>query len=675
MPRPGLTPLILAICCVWSAAASGMPDQKMEPPRIVKRVEPIYPEAARRAGIKGDVTVEATIGIDGNVRDAKILQSIPQLDEPALAAVRQWEYAPATVDGVATPVIVTVKVSFALGAPAANVRTGGPLVLYRDAEDWTLNGTPLLDGNLRLRLAEAMRHEADKQLFVRLLDGTTYGQLVETLASALAAGVERLYVFDGADPEQAVRVSLEAVPATQTKVNLPAADAAASATKPASIISVPRAGATANARTALQRAGKGAAVRLEIDAARPIADVWEILRAAAAQGLDRVVLAVRQTGAAAPAKSDPAASLQSQGEWEKLAQTAAKLTQDNRLTEAIAMVEKFVGRHPTFSDARFQLGRLYELRSLSAPAATPAARSDLLSAAKHFAQAAELQADPSMRFVMIWKLARLYGPDELDDPAEAHRYARRLIAEHPDRAESHMVYARLLRDKGDIAAAAAVMRKGRAAATMPVPGLLMAAQYLLEQVQGSRELPRDTARSLLQEAIAITESIVMHPEKDDRDYRLATLAKSMALELEAERVAADRQQRVALLAESERWGAPIEQHRNGAPPPPRRLSAAEAADLEWRAVLRWNGRLADEGKLAEAIAGFQRYLAERPKSHAAHVEIAELLIRAAAAASDEKTRTANRDQAIAHLQRAIALAPTPAERDAASARMRELNKR
>ena len=59
--------------------------------------------------------VEATIGTDGRVTDAKILRSpYPLLEPAALDAVRQWEYAPLVLNGVAVPVIITVTVNFAL---------------------------------------------------------------------------------------------------------------------------------------------------------------------------------------------------------------------------------------------------------------------------------------------------------------------------------------------------------------------------------------------------------------------------------------------------------------------------------------------------------------------------------------------------------------------------------
>ena len=58
------------------------------------------------------VILEVTIGADGSVTDAKVLRSIPMLDEAALEAVRQWRYEPTMLNGVAVPVIITVPVSF-----------------------------------------------------------------------------------------------------------------------------------------------------------------------------------------------------------------------------------------------------------------------------------------------------------------------------------------------------------------------------------------------------------------------------------------------------------------------------------------------------------------------------------------------------------------------------------
>lgn len=84
------------------------------PPAKTRDVKPIYPPDAHAAGIQGVVIIEATIGRDGRVRDTRVLRSIPMLDEAALGAVRQWEFSPTHLNGVAVPVIMTVTVSFTL---------------------------------------------------------------------------------------------------------------------------------------------------------------------------------------------------------------------------------------------------------------------------------------------------------------------------------------------------------------------------------------------------------------------------------------------------------------------------------------------------------------------------------------------------------------------------------
>lgn len=86
----------------------------MEPPRKIKDAKPIYPPQALADEARGSVVVEATVGIDGRVVDAKVVRSILQLDAAALAAVRQWEFLPARLNGAPVAVIITVVVNFAI---------------------------------------------------------------------------------------------------------------------------------------------------------------------------------------------------------------------------------------------------------------------------------------------------------------------------------------------------------------------------------------------------------------------------------------------------------------------------------------------------------------------------------------------------------------------------------
>lgn len=87
---------------------------KIRPPTKTKDVTPVYPEAARSAKVQGVVIVEATIGANGKVADARVLRSVPHLDEAALAAVKQWEFSPTLLNGKPVPVVMTVTVNFKL---------------------------------------------------------------------------------------------------------------------------------------------------------------------------------------------------------------------------------------------------------------------------------------------------------------------------------------------------------------------------------------------------------------------------------------------------------------------------------------------------------------------------------------------------------------------------------
>ena len=86
----------------------------IKPPNKVKDVRPIYPPIAQSARVSGVVIIEATIGADGKVKDAKVLRSIPLLDQAAVDAVKQWQFTPTLLNGVPVPVIMTVTVNFTL---------------------------------------------------------------------------------------------------------------------------------------------------------------------------------------------------------------------------------------------------------------------------------------------------------------------------------------------------------------------------------------------------------------------------------------------------------------------------------------------------------------------------------------------------------------------------------
>ncbi len=91
------------------------PGSGVMPPRLLREVKAGYTEDARRANIEGEVVLEIVVRRDGSVSDVKLVNGLPRgLNERAIAAVRQWRFAPATRLGQAVDVIVEVAVEFKL---------------------------------------------------------------------------------------------------------------------------------------------------------------------------------------------------------------------------------------------------------------------------------------------------------------------------------------------------------------------------------------------------------------------------------------------------------------------------------------------------------------------------------------------------------------------------------
>jgi TonB family protein len=81
-------------------------------PTKIKDVRPEYPADARAAGVQGVVILEAVIDETGAVSSARVLRSIPMLDQAALDAVRQWQFTPTLLNGVPVSVMMTVTINF-----------------------------------------------------------------------------------------------------------------------------------------------------------------------------------------------------------------------------------------------------------------------------------------------------------------------------------------------------------------------------------------------------------------------------------------------------------------------------------------------------------------------------------------------------------------------------------
>ena len=81
---------------------------------LLNKVIPVYPPAAKKAGIQGKVVLDAVIGTDGNIESLKVISGPQELQQSALDAVRQWTYKPYLLNGDPVEVETTLNIIYNL---------------------------------------------------------------------------------------------------------------------------------------------------------------------------------------------------------------------------------------------------------------------------------------------------------------------------------------------------------------------------------------------------------------------------------------------------------------------------------------------------------------------------------------------------------------------------------
>jgi protein TonB len=82
--------------------------------RILHKVDPVYPEAARVAGTQGIVILDVIVAPDGTVKHLRPVSGPDLLARSALDAVQFWRFEPYRSAGVAVDVETTITVEFQL---------------------------------------------------------------------------------------------------------------------------------------------------------------------------------------------------------------------------------------------------------------------------------------------------------------------------------------------------------------------------------------------------------------------------------------------------------------------------------------------------------------------------------------------------------------------------------
>ena len=93
--RRTVSTLFVALLALLSFVSNNYSFAQAVPRKIKNRVEPVYPELAKRNNIMGSARVELLVAPDGRVKDVKVLGGNPVLVQAVMAAVVKWKYEPA----------------------------------------------------------------------------------------------------------------------------------------------------------------------------------------------------------------------------------------------------------------------------------------------------------------------------------------------------------------------------------------------------------------------------------------------------------------------------------------------------------------------------------------------------------------------------------------------------
>jgi TonB family protein len=103
--------LVTTVAALSVGTLPAKADQDSGGRKCKSKVQPAYPELAKRMNLAGVVKVEVTIGTNGVVKNTKVIGGHPVLVESAVDAVKRWRYEPSSEE-------TTTTVEFRFNGPA-----------------------------------------------------------------------------------------------------------------------------------------------------------------------------------------------------------------------------------------------------------------------------------------------------------------------------------------------------------------------------------------------------------------------------------------------------------------------------------------------------------------------------------------------------------------------------
>jgi TonB family protein len=129
------------------------------PGRLILRVDPKYPKAARKKKIEGQVVLEATIEPNGSVSGLSVESGDVMLADAAVDVVRDWKFEPYTQNGQPIRVQQNLAFNFVLDRKLAQLEPNLPPPFVTPQPSTSVLGVPRRlpsDGEKPLRVGGAV---------------------------------------------------------------------------------------------------------------------------------------------------------------------------------------------------------------------------------------------------------------------------------------------------------------------------------------------------------------------------------------------------------------------------------------------------------------------------------------------------------------------------------------
>lgn len=235
-------------------------------------------------------------------------------------------------------------------------------------------------------------------------------------------------------------------------------------------------------------------------------------------------------------------------DWRDAQSKATAFASDGSMKVDPAPYERFLKTHPDYAPALAALGRAYEQQAeaiTDRSAKSVTARTRLLEqASARYRRATETATEPTDGMFAIDGLIGTLDADKLNRPAEAEALALAAIKKYPEPMLTMRVLRTLL-PNATVATSPEALRRTRTIVPATPESRHVYAMYLWDLAYRTKDLPRESTRLLLAEAITVLDAAL----KQKPEFIEALAYKSVVLTLQADRVEQDPARIKAIRAE------------------------------------------------------------------------------------------------------------------------------